>query len=242
MDGGAVRAAVKEECNIDAYLGAQVLLAVSEINESAASTANVPVPGDATVVNLSILEVTGNGGNVYSGAKSMTVRADYMVAGKIVETTTMKVGTLGGFFGGFKGICGFLERDADTIAKRIARWVKKLPAQQTAATIQQPDPAPSNVVMPVTLKETIFVLSPIKYLDGNNISQSIKDECGLPSLTESYILEQANSEQYPIKALSAYAGKAVAMRISIIDAVGDGGGRLAGEKYVKMRDKCGARV
>jgi hypothetical protein len=40
----------------------------------------------------------------------------------VQRSTSLHRTTMGGFWGGFKGICGFMDRDAVSIAKDLAKW------------------------------------------------------------------------------------------------------------------------
>lgn len=235
IGGDSIRESVREECNLEPYLGNQAFKAISKINENTVSTSDAPLPDDAPLLTLSILAVTGHGGAAaYTGGKSMTVRVDYKMAGRVLATKTLTVGSRGGFFGGFQGICSILQRDANTIAKQISVWFKQLPPQQSLMSVSQANVVGTTAIGSESGKETIYLMSPIVYLDDNRIRQSIKDECALPTLTETYILEQGNAEKYPIKSLSSYKRKGVAMNVSITDAVGGSAGRYEGDRFVKM--------
>lgn len=236
IDGGSIRESVREECNLEPYLGNQAFKAISKFNENAVSTSDAALPDDAPLLTLSILAVTGHGGAAaYTGGKSMTVRVDYKMGGRVLATKTLTVGSRGGFFGGFKGICSILQRDANTIAKQISVWFKQLPPQQSLMSASQANVVGTTATVGESGKETIYLISPILYRDDNRIRQSIKDECALPALTETYMLEQGNAEKYPIKSLSSYNNKkGVAMNVSITDAVGGSAGRYDGDRLVKM--------
>ncbi len=234
IEGGSIRDSVRDECELEPYLGKQTFLAISRVIENTVSTSNTTPPNDAALLTLSILAVQGHGGvSAYTGGKSMTVRADYKVAGQILATKTLTIGSRGGFFGGFKGICSVLERDADAIAKQIAAWLQKLPSQQVLMAGRQMNMATATEMSGVSPKEIIYLISPVVYGDDNRIRQSVKDECALPALAETYILERANSEKYPVKSLSPYKRKGVAMNVSITDVEG-GSMRFAGDKLIKM--------
>ncbi|MGZ3253887.1 MAG: hypothetical protein ACXU7D_06225 [Burkholderiaceae bacterium] len=228
LEGDSIRNAVRDECNLDQYLGSQTLQAVarSKVNAIAFSAAD-PVPSDdAAVVNISILSVTGNGGSGFTGAKSMTVRSDYQVGGKVIATKTLTVSTRGGAFSGaFKGICSILAKDADSIAKKIAGWLRGVRGHSIADLDMESSDSPM----------TIYLISPIEYVDSNNIRQAIKTECAIQSVTEAYILERSNIEKYPFKQQLNYDDKGTAMRVTIVDGDSSSGGIYSGEKSLKMR-------
>jgi hypothetical protein len=95
----------------------------------------------------------------------------------------------------------------------------------------------TNAGMPLAIaesaggrKEPILLISPVERLDINKAKFPSKDECWLPILTESSILELANSTHYPIKSISPYKRKGTAMDVSIID-IADAS---SGAKSIKM--------
>ncbi len=227
IEGASINDAVRQECGIEHYLGVLTFQYISGVTGNAISSADKTPPDNAALVTLSILSVRGNAGTGITGGKGMTVRADYVVDGKVEATKTLSISSHGGFFTGmYKGTCKILEQDAAVIAKQISIWFGKVRAQsRTAQTGAASAGLPDN---------TIYLISPIEYVDANNIRQAIQDECALPRVTEAYILERANYEHHPIKPVSTYEGTGTAMRVSIMESFGSGGGVLAGEKAIKM--------
>ncbi len=227
IEGDSINDAVRQECGIEHYLGTLTFQFVSGFTGNAVSTSEKTPPDNAAMVGLSILSVRGNAGTGITGAKGLTVRADYIVDGKVMATKTLSISSRGGVFTGmYKGTCRILEQDVDVIAKQIARWVSKIRFQHGTEPVgEASDGLPDN---------TIYLISPIEYVDANNIRQSIQDECALPSVTEAHILERANFEKHSIKPLSAYDGTGMAMRVSILGGNANGGGAFSGQKFIKL--------
>jgi hypothetical protein len=104
------------------------------------------------------------------------------------------------------------------------------------------DAGAANVVAP---DNTIHLILPIEFADSNSVRQEIKDECELPKMVERNLIDQAYHEKLTMEPSDSYNGEGVAMRVSIIDVSGFGGGIYTGTKDVKTHVelfKDGAKI
>lgn len=115
--------AVKSECGVDVLIGNHVLQAVSERFPGASPVKDGTKAGSNKFLKLTILSVYGVGGGAWSGPKSMTIRADLLKNGRVVQSKVLQRTSGGGVFGGLRGTCPIMERIAVTLGKDVALWV-----------------------------------------------------------------------------------------------------------------------
>jgi hypothetical protein len=115
--------AVKRECGLDTMVGDWVLESVGKKYPGSAKLHQGDSAGSGKVLKVTIVHVVGAGGGAWSGAKSMTVRADLMQSGKVLATTTKERSSGGGAFGGYKGTCQIFGRVAKTLGSDVAGWL-----------------------------------------------------------------------------------------------------------------------
>jgi hypothetical protein len=116
---------------VEDSIGKEVFRRVSERFPGAGKTPiSGPLPSSDTVVRVTILGVVGAGGGAWSGAKSITIRAEVLQDAKVVHSTTLTRNSGGGFFGTMKGTCSILDRIAVALGKDVAAW---LPVGPTGA-------------------------------------------------------------------------------------------------------------
>jgi hypothetical protein len=147
-DQGNVWGNIRSECAVDTMISNYVFERVSLNFSEAATIQDISKAGSTKVLALTILGATGAGGGVYSGAKSMTVRADLMENGKILRSVVKKDSSRGNVLSG--GTCGILERVAKTIAKDMVTWLKQPPAAPQAGGNVEAVPAASLPGTPAT--------------------------------------------------------------------------------------------
>lgn len=112
-DAGAGK--VEEECDLQ-----------SKIPEYFYEYAPSAVPGSggsARVLQIEIVNVIGQGGGMYTGPKQLTVQGTLTENGQVVGTFKGRRTTTGGAFGGYKGTCSLMERNAKAVARDISEWI-----------------------------------------------------------------------------------------------------------------------
>ena len=105
-----VNDAVRRECGLDGLLGNDVFEQVKATFPDSTALQKPAGTEREKVLRVTILSVSAQGGGLWSGGKSITVRADLVQSGKIIATTVKERGSRGGAFGQFRGTCGILER------------------------------------------------------------------------------------------------------------------------------------
>lgn len=79
------------------------------------------LPRTGKTLSLTILNVAGVGGGVWSGKKSITLTGTLKENDKVIGTFHARRSTGGGGF----GTCAMLERCAKALGKDIAQWLKQ---------------------------------------------------------------------------------------------------------------------
>ncbi len=128
------RMEVRTECKLDEMLATHVGDALRHANKGAGTTTST----DGDVLKLTVMTIWGARGNNWTGPKGLLVHADLLHDGNVQRSVDVHRTTMGGFWGPFKGICGFMERDAVSLGKDLARWSRD-PAFRPE---QAPEPAP----------------------------------------------------------------------------------------------------
>lgn len=113
------RAEVRDECKLGHMLATRVGDALRRVNKGPGTTTEA---GHGDVIRLTVTTIWGAGGNNWTGPKGLGLDAEFLHGGVVQRKTSMHRTTMGGFFGGFKGICGFMDRNATSIGKDVARW------------------------------------------------------------------------------------------------------------------------
>ncbi len=112
------RAEVRDECKLGDVLATHVGDALRRTNKGPGTTEST----NGDVLKITVTTIWGARGNNWTGPKGLGLDAVIMHDGVVQRSTSLHRTTMGGFWGAFKGICGFMERDAASIAKDLARW------------------------------------------------------------------------------------------------------------------------
>lgn len=115
--------AVKSECGVDMLLGNHVFSAIGRRDSGTQLAPSQAQAGNGRFLQLTVLSVHGFGGGAWSGAKSMTIRADLKQGASLVRSTVLSRSSSGGAFAAFKGTCEILDRVATALGKDVAKWV-----------------------------------------------------------------------------------------------------------------------
>lgn len=81
-----------------------------------------PMGNDARLLRLTVTDVSGASGGVYSGTKSMRVHAALLVDGKIERETDLYRYNTGG--NPFRGTCHIFRQHTKKLGKDVASWIK----------------------------------------------------------------------------------------------------------------------
>lgn len=112
------RAQVRDEC----MLGDQLQTHIGDALRKAYKNAGTTTSTQGDVVRVTVTDIWGARGNNWTGPKGMFIKVELLHDGQVQRSQQMHRTTMGGFWGAFKGICGFMERDAAALGKDVARW------------------------------------------------------------------------------------------------------------------------
>ena len=134
---------VKEECAVDSVLGNHVFQKIADKYPGTLQVSDPAKMEKGRVLKLTILSVQGIGGGGWTGAKAVTVRADLLQDGEVVQTAVKREHSRGGMLGGMRGTCSILEIVAESLGRQFATWLVKLDAAPAAspATAASAQPA-----------------------------------------------------------------------------------------------------
>ncbi|MGZ3236202.1 MAG: hypothetical protein ACXU8A_02405 [Burkholderiaceae bacterium] len=146
---------VKRQCGIELLVANQVFQNVSDRMHSAQQLAEPEGAGTDPFLKLTIIKVHGVGGGAWSGAKSITVRADLLRNTEVIASKVFVGASRGGAFNGLKGTCTIMELAATNLGQDIAAW---LPSVMPTIPVPHPDKratSPAPVEQPVTTARAI---------------------------------------------------------------------------------------
>ncbi len=112
------RAEVRDECRLGEVLATHIGDSLRRVNGGPGTTESQQ--GD--VMKVTVTSIWGARGNNWTGPKGLALDAAILHDGVVQRSTSIHRTTMGGFWGGFKGICGFMDRNAVSIAKDLAKW------------------------------------------------------------------------------------------------------------------------
>ncbi|MCM5681780.1 hypothetical protein M8A51_19810 [Schlegelella sp. S2-27] len=133
--------AVRAECGLDQLLGNYALDAIGKRGADARPFRAVEPAAPERTLHLTILSVHGHGGGGWSGAKSMSVKADLRKDGQPLGTRVFTRRSRGGPLGGMSGTCAILDRVAGALGRDVAKWVA---AQEGTQAVVEPVAAPAS--------------------------------------------------------------------------------------------------
>ena len=118
-----VREEVKSECRLSTRISDYIVQA-NRGGRQIITVDELPDGADASILDIEIVDATETG-NAFSGRhKSVTLKGELRVKGKVVGTFRARRSTTGGVWGGFKSNCSFLARCAKTLGSDVAKWVQ----------------------------------------------------------------------------------------------------------------------
>jgi hypothetical protein len=124
-ENGNVWGNIKNDCNVADYVSNQIFSKVHDKYPDSVQAKDIAEAGEGKFLGLTVLNARGAGGGNWSGAKSLTVRAELYQNGKVIRSVVAQRSSRGGVFGGITGTCPIIERDAGAIGKDLVRWLEK---------------------------------------------------------------------------------------------------------------------
>lgn len=111
--------AVRRECKLEERIPAYLV----QYDPSVTLVDNVKSAKGRTL-HLEISDVYAPGGGGMTGLKRVVVTGKLYENGKLIGSFRDQRTSTGGYWGGYKGTCGILQRCAKAIGKDIATWLK----------------------------------------------------------------------------------------------------------------------
>lgn len=111
--------AVKRECKLETKIPAYLV----QYDSSVTLVDNVK-SAKGRALHLEIADVHAPGGGGMTGLKRVVVTGKLYENGKLIGSFRDQRTSTGGYWGGYKGTCGILQRCAKAIGKDIANWLK----------------------------------------------------------------------------------------------------------------------
>ena len=127
-----IEPSVKEQCAVDRILGNHVFQKVADKYPGTLQVTDPAKMEKGKVLKLTVLSVQGIGGGGWTGPKAVTVRADLVQDGEVVQTVVKREHSRGGVFGGMRGTCSILEIVAESLGRQVATWLVKLDSTGSA--------------------------------------------------------------------------------------------------------------
>jgi hypothetical protein len=220
--------AVLAECALDQYVGEQIGRAVS--GRYKGSSVLTSLSGtEPNALRATIVSVDAVPGGVWSGAKTLAVKLELMERGSVVETEVFRRSTTGGAFGGLKGNCTLLERNANTIGKDVVRWLDALAKEKTALEAQSADDQAKAAKR--------FQLLPVRFASDSEVPEAVRRECKVEPFVTEALHAQVRRRFKNVERLESLepppSGQALRVVIRSIEA--QGGGTWSGPKTMIVR-------
>lgn len=118
-DNAVVPTKVKQQCQLDTKLP----IFLSKYDRSV-ELVDGSLGKAGRTLNIEITNVHAPGGGAWSGPKTMHIKGALYQDGKKTSSFHGSRYSTGGAFGGFKGTCSIVGRNAKALAKDISRWLK----------------------------------------------------------------------------------------------------------------------
>lgn len=116
---------VKAQCSLPQVVGDDIFNSVSKVYSDSRKVDSEALAIGEPVLRTTILSAHGWAGGYWSGSKEITIKVDLVKDGKTLDTTTLDQSSSGGLLGPLKGTCDILHRDAEKLAKQVAKWAEK---------------------------------------------------------------------------------------------------------------------
>ncbi len=177
---------VKADCKLPEVVGDNTVLYVQKHLRRAgvaAKISDLKEAGDGFAVKVTILAVYGQGATAYAGAKSITVRADLIQAGKVVESRILRQYAKRADFsaGGWLGnSCGMFERASRYVGNLVGRWAQ---ASVQAAWLG---------AARVPSERRVAIESPASVEKDAPFPDAVKEECALPMILATHVFDRVS--------------------------------------------------
>ena len=124
---------VKNSCAVESIVGDNVFQKIAEKQPDAQQVQDPAKMATGKVLRLTIISVQGIGGGGWTGSKGITVRADLIQDGRLVQSTQRKERSRGGLLGPVLGTCAILQSVGEALGQHFATWLAKVDSGTSAA-------------------------------------------------------------------------------------------------------------
>ena len=171
---------VKAECKLPEVVGDNTVQYVQRHlrrEGTAVKISDLKEAGDAPALLVTIVAAYGQGATMYSGHKSITVRADLIQGGKVIDSRILRQsGKMGSFFtGAFGGACDVFARVSRAVANRVGGWARG-----------------AGAPVAVTEDRRVAVESPALVDAAAPFPEAVKQECALPMMLSTHVFDRVS--------------------------------------------------
>lgn len=173
---------VKAECKLPEVMGDNTVQYVQRHlrrDGTAIKISDLKEAGDAPALLVTIVAAYGQGATMYSGHKSITVRADLIQGGKVVDSRILRQSSkMGSFFaGGYAGSCDVFANASRYVANRVGKWARG-----------------AGTPVLVAAERRVAVESPASVDSTAPFNEAVKQECGLPMMLSTHVFDRVSME------------------------------------------------
>jgi hypothetical protein len=120
-ENNMVRESIKDQCNLPVKVESAILMQARRLKLKVSTIDKDTVPGDGTLMRVTILDADGAAGGMYSGQKSVTMRTELIQQGKVIAAhefdSHVTMTSL------FSGSCSIFEKLVKGFSKKHTVWV-----------------------------------------------------------------------------------------------------------------------
>jgi hypothetical protein len=124
---------VRNDCAVESIVGDNVFQKITEKRPDAQQVQDPAKMAIGKVLKLTIISVQGIGGGGWTGSKGITVRADLLQDGRLLQSTQRKERSRGGLLGPVLGTCAILQEVGEALGQHFATWLAKVDSDASAA-------------------------------------------------------------------------------------------------------------
>jgi len=171
---------VKAECRLPEVTGDNTVLYVQRHlrhEGTAVRISDLKEAGDGRALLVTIVAAYGQGATMYSGHKSITLRADLIEGGKVIDSRILRQSAKMGSFlsGGWGGGCDIFARASRAVANRVGNW-----ARGAGAPVQ------------VAADRRVAVESPASVDPTAPFHEAVKQECAVPMMLSTHVFDRVS--------------------------------------------------
>lgn len=179
-----IAADVKAECKLPGVMGENaVQYAQRQLRRQggAVRISDLKEAGDGRALLVTIVAAYGEGATMYSGHKSITVRADLIQGGKVIDSRIVRQSAKMGSFwaggGALAGSCDVFARASRLVANRVGSWARG-----------------AGTPVLVAADRRVAVESPASVDRTVSFPEEVMRECALPMMLSTHVFDRVSIE------------------------------------------------